>query len=274
MKAGLSSLHTIATLAERYGERCGGPVILAGLVVGQPAVLVGHSLGGLVALSCGAFFPGWVLAVVAAPLPDPALLAGALPRRRRRPWRRRLKRSLVVLLCHLLPLELVLPLLIRSPLLSLAIQLAYRRPVLNDRDLWRLIAQPARRPGAVPTLRAMSIAMALRPRHATAPVLLPRVRAPLLLIWGRQDRLVPLEVAHQCRRLRGDLSLVVLDGAGHCAHDDVPEAWNATLLPLMLRWLESAAWTATPPVMPGGPAMPASSTFRVACSVPTSPTPV
>jgi pimeloyl-ACP methyl ester carboxylesterase len=203
-------------------------------VVGEPAVLVGHSLGGLVALSCGVFFPGWVAAVVAAPLPDPALLAGPLLRQRRRPWRRRLKRRLVVLLCRLLPLELVLPLLVHSPLLSLGIQSAYRRPVLADRELWRLIAQPARRPGAIPSLRAMSIAMALRPRRATAPALLPRLRAPLLLIWGRHDRLVPLEVADQCRRLRPDLSFAVLDAAGHCPHDEVPDAWNATLV----RWLE------------------------------------
>ena len=52
-------------------------------VVQQPAVLIGHSLGGLVALSCGVFFPAWVRGVVAAPLPDPTLLMpcrrGGLP---------------------------------------------------------------------------------------------------------------------------------------------------------------------------------------------------
>ncbi|MEB3265569.1 MAG: alpha/beta fold hydrolase [Cyanobacteriota bacterium] len=202
-------------------------------VVGAPAVLVGHSLGGLVALSCGVFFPGWVTAVVAAPLPDPALLAPPhLPRRR--PWRRRLKRWLVVLLCRLLPLELVLPLLIHSPLLGLGIQSAYRRWVLADRDLGRLIAWPARRPGAVPALRAMSRAMALRPWRATAPALLPRLRAPLLLIWGRHDRLVPREVASHCQRLKPDLHLTVLDHAGHCPHDEVPGTWTSTLL----CWLE------------------------------------
>ncbi|MFN7228163.1 MAG: alpha/beta fold hydrolase [Synechococcaceae cyanobacterium] len=198
-------------------------------VVGRPAVVVGHSLGGLVALSCGVFFPGWVTAVVAAPLPDPALLTGSPSLRRRPPWRRRLKRWLVVLLCRLLPLELVVPLLVHSPLLALGIQSAYRRPVLGDRELQRLIAWPARRPGAVPALRAMSIAMALRPQQATAPALLPRLQPPLLLIWGRQDRLVPLEMAHQCQRLRSDLTLTVLDDAGHCPHDEAAAAWNATL---------------------------------------------
>lgn len=43
-------------------------------VVQKPAVLVGHSLGGLVALTCSVFFPQAVRAVIATPLPDPTLL--------------------------------------------------------------------------------------------------------------------------------------------------------------------------------------------------------
>jgi pimeloyl-ACP methyl ester carboxylesterase len=207
-------------------------------VVQAPAVLVGHSLGGLVALSCSVFFPALVRAVAAVPLPDPALLtvprqAAAAPRRR--PWRRRLQRGLVRLLCRLLPLELVVPLLAHSPLLDLGIQSAYHEPVIGDGELHRLIARPARRPGAVRALRAMSIAMALRPHHATAPSLLGRRRRPLLLLWGRHDRLVPLEVARQCLVFGGELPLVVLEDAGHCPHDEVPAAFNATLL----AWLEA-----------------------------------
>jgi pimeloyl-ACP methyl ester carboxylesterase len=203
-------------------------------VVQGPAVLVGHSLGGLVALSCSVFFPTWVLAVVAAPLPDPALLMASphAPDRAppRSPWRRRLKRWAVMLLCRLLPLEVIVPLLAHSPLLDLGIQSAYHEPVIGDGELHRVIAHPARRPGAVRALRAMSIAMALRPHGATAPSLLGRLRHPLLLIWGRQDRLVPLDVARQCLRLRHDLPLVVLDHAGHCPHDETPAAFNAALL--------------------------------------------
>ena len=211
-------------------------------VVGQPAVLVGHSLGGLVALSCAVFFPRWVRAVVASPLPDPALLSDPAPvgnsgrqAPRRRPWRRRLKRWLVQLLCRLLPLELLVPLLAHSPLLDLGIQSAYASPVIGDQELHRLIARPARRPGAVRALRAMSIAMALRPRGATAPALLQRLRRPLLLIWGQRDQLVPLRVAEQARRHRPDLPLAVLEHCGHCPHDEDPEQFNATLL----RWLGS-----------------------------------
>ncbi len=203
-------------------------------VVQAPAVLVGHSLGGLVALSCAVFFPDLVRAVVAAPLPDPTLMLPepASPPRRR-PWLRRLRRWLVNLLCRLLPLELLVPLLAHSPLLDLGIQSAYRTAVIGDGELHRLIARPARRPGAIRALRAMSIAMALRPQAATAPALLRRLSQPLLLIWGRQDRLVPVQVAEQVRRLRPELPLELIEGSGHCPHDEHPDAFNA----LLLEWL-------------------------------------
>ncbi len=208
-------------------------------VVRGPAVVVGHSLGGLVALTCAVFFPAAVRAVVAAPLPDPTLLLAdplapwAAPPRK--PWRRRLQRFLVTWLCRLLPLELVVPLLAHSPLLDLGIQSAYNTPVIGDWELHRVIARPARQPGAVRALRAMSIAMALRPHGATAPALLKRLNRPFLLVWGREDRLVPLDVAEQCRRLRPDLRLAVIAAAGHCPHDETPAAFHQALLP----WLSA-----------------------------------
>ncbi len=102
-------------------------------VVQGPAVLVGNSLGSLVAVTCAVFFPQWVLAVVAAPLPDPTLL---MPMgRRRRPWRRRLQRRLVVVLCRLLPLELLVPLIARTPLLDLGLRSAYSDQRAVDREL-------------------------------------------------------------------------------------------------------------------------------------------
>lgn len=204
-------------------------------VVGEPAVLVGHSLGGLVALSCSVFFPRFVLALIAAPLPDPTLLTVSAAellagRPLRPPWQRRLKRWLVVILCRLLPLEVFVPLLAHSPLLDLAIQTAYRTPVIGDAELRRLIARPARQARAVRALRAMSVAMALRPQRATAPSLLRRLRHPMLLIWGEQDALVPLEVAWQCQRFQEGLAIQVIPGAGHCPHDETAGPFNEAVV--------------------------------------------
>lgn len=212
-------------------------------VVQQPAVLVGHSLGGLVVLSCAVFFPQRVRAVVAAPLPDPTLLM-PVPRRRA-PWRRRLQRWLVQGLCRLLPLELIVPLLAHSPLLDLGIQSAYTAAVIGDRDLHRLIARPARRATAARSLRAMSLGMALRPRAATAPALLQRLQQPLLLIWGERDRLVPLRVAASIRQLRQNTPLAVLPQLGHCPHDEQPEPFHRVLIPWLASLPPDSAGSAT-----------------------------
>ena len=202
-------------------------------VVQQPAVLVGNSLGSLVAVTCAVFYPVWVAGVVAAPLPDPTLLMPM--RRRRRPWRRQLKRQTVVVLCRLLPLELLVPLIARTPLLDLGLRSAYSDPQAVDRELRRLVARPALRPRAPRALRAMSIGMALRPHGATAAVLLARMQQPLLVVWGSRDRLVPPVISGQLRQHKGDLELQLLPDLGHCPHDEHPALFNRHVLSWLAR---------------------------------------
>jgi pimeloyl-ACP methyl ester carboxylesterase len=217
-------------------------------VVRGPAVLVGHSLGGLVALTCSVFYPHLVLALIAAPLPDPALLTVSANKSesrhyRRLPWRRSIKRRVVRLLCRLLPLEIFVPLLVHSPLLDLAIQTAYLAPIIGDAELRRIIARPARQLGAVRALRAMSEAMALRPFRATAPSLLQRLCHPMLLVWGDQDVLVPLEVGWRCQRIRRDVAVMVISDAGHCPHDEKPHLFNGEVI----AWLANLSIHSQPP---------------------------
>ena len=202
-------------------------------VVQGPAVLVGNSLGSLVAITCAVFFPVWVHGVVAAPLPDPTLLMPL--QRRQRPWRRQVKRQLVVVLCRLLPLELLVPLIARTPLLDLGLRSAYSDQRAVDRELRRLVARPALRPRAARALRAMSIGMALRPHGATAAVLLEQMRQPLLVLWGSHDRLVPPEISERLHRHKGDLELQLLPKLGHCPHDEKPELFNRHVLGWLAR---------------------------------------
>ena len=89
-------------------------------VIQQPAVLIGNSLGGLTALTAAVLQPRWVNAVVAAPLPDPALI-NPVPRRIPR-WKRRWTRRLLRIGLRLLPLELLIPLIRRTPLLKAGLQ--------------------------------------------------------------------------------------------------------------------------------------------------------
>ena len=206
-------------------------------VVQSPAVLVGNSLGGLAALTAAVLVPRRVTALVAAPLPDPALLNPIAKRQKRRT--RQLRRVLVMMLCRLLPLELLVPLISRTPLLKAGLQGAYNRSISMDRELQRLIAQPARRPSAPRALRAMSVGMALRPRGATAPSLLQRLSRishspPMLMIWGHDDRFVPLLIGERVQQEHPWIALKVLENCGHCPHDESPERFHQVLL----HWLD------------------------------------
>ena len=206
-------------------------------VVQQPAVLVGNSLGGLTVLTTAALRPELVTAAIAAPLPDPTLLR-PLPKQQPH-WLRRWRRLAVTVICRLLPLELIVPLIARTRLLRAGLQGAYQRSIRYDHELQALIAEPARRSTAPRSLRAMSVGMALRPGSATAPVLLQRLqnmrnRPPLLLIWGRQDRFVPLMIGESVRRQHPWVDLRVIDNVGHCPHDECPELFHQELL----HWLD------------------------------------
>ena len=201
-------------------------------VVGSPAVLVGNSLGALTALTAAVLTPSQIRAVVAAPLPDPALLRE--PPQRQVPWQRRWQRRLLWLVLHVLPLELIVPLIARTPLLKVGLQGAYLRPVGRDRELLRLIAAPARRPTAAGALRGMSLGMGCRPWRFTAPELLRKLQSPMLLIWGRQDRFIPLAIGEKVASENPRLELAVINECGHCPHDETPEQF----LDVMLNWLD------------------------------------
>jgi pimeloyl-ACP methyl ester carboxylesterase len=73
--------------------------------------------------------------------------------------------------------------------------------------------------------RTMSMRMCFRPYmyDPALPGMLGKVRVPTLVVWGREDRIVPLECANQYQRAIPDATLRVIDDCGHFAHLDKPE---------------------------------------------------
>lgn len=70
--------------------------------------------------------------------------------------------------------------------------------------------------------------------------LIPKIRAPLLVLWGDRDTFTPVDgpVGQFMQKLpssRPDTKFVLLPDVGHCPHDDRPELVHDQLLP----WLDS-----------------------------------
>jgi pimeloyl-ACP methyl ester carboxylesterase len=56
-----------------------------------------------------------------------------------------------------------------------------------------------------------------------------QLNIPTILIWGAQDRWVPVSWAHAARELLTDSPLVLIDQAGHAPYYERPDAFNKAL---------------------------------------------
>jgi pimeloyl-ACP methyl ester carboxylesterase len=94
-------------------------------------------------------------------------------------------------------------------------------------------AEFARTFGAEPTTaqleqwdlnREMTFRIAWKPymHNPTLPHLLSGLATPTLVVWGRQDRVVPLECGERYAKTLAQARLEVLDGAGHFAEMEKP----------------------------------------------------
>ncbi len=193
--------------------------------VGAPAVLIGNSIGGLLSLTVAAESPELVAGTVLINC------AGGLNHR---------------------PEELNLPLrllmgtfskVVGSRRVGRAIFELVRRPgrirsslyqVYRDRaavtdELVELIYRPSCDPGA----HAVFASVLSAPPGPKPSELLPRLQSPLLVLWGDRDPWTPIagsKIYQNLARDRDDVEFYAISGAGHCPHDERPEAVNAHLL--------------------------------------------
>jgi pimeloyl-ACP methyl ester carboxylesterase len=61
------------------------------------------------------------------------------------------------------------------------------------------------------------------------PRLLGRLRMPALIVWGREDRIVPLECAQMFHDAIANSRLKIIDGCGHYPHFEKPDEFSRAL---------------------------------------------
>lgn len=62
----------------------------------------------------------------------------------------------------------------------------------------------------------------------------PKITVPTLIIWGRQDKVIPLEIGELLDAALPDSRLVVINHSGHIPQEETPEA----VVPLVLDFLK------------------------------------
>ena len=205
-------------------------------------ILIGNSLGALTAITTLSNRPELIKTIIAAPLPEPFFINPikfSFPN-----WLLKVKSFLIKIVFYLFPLKTLVNLISRTKLITFALQSAYFRSISNDTPLKRIVTVPAQRVNASKALRAMCIGMSNRPNSAKGPSIIEKIqnlpnRPPILLIWGKQDKLIPIFLAKKLIKLHPWLKLTVVNEAGHCLHDELPRNFNQ----IVLKWLKNLKTT-------------------------------
>ena len=215
-------------------------------VCGDPAILVGNSMGGLIAVLQTDAHPETVAGIV---LIDPALPVGLASRPDPRVAatfglyavpavgrsviaRRRSSGSAEEVAMALLRLCCADPSLVPRPIVDQHLALARERNDYPDVDAELIVAA-----------RSLLWVLARRRVHAS---LLHNITVPVLLMHGDRDRLVPIASARTAAAANPTWRFEVAVGVGHVPQLEVPD-WTISLI---LDWLETdgvaAAYAASP----------------------------
>ncbi len=191
-------------------------------VIGQPVALVGHSLGALVALTAAHNHPDWVrqLALITLPLEANRedLVAG---------WVAALALRVESLVANPLLMRSLFALVRRPSILRRALASIYTVAERVDDDLVNSFALPPCDRGAARTLCYLVRSRTDAGFSPSVKDMIATLAVPTLLLWGDQDRVVPVGLAAGLTALSQALSLEVVPDGGHCLYDETDADFNA-----------------------------------------------
>jgi pimeloyl-ACP methyl ester carboxylesterase len=189
--------------------------------VGQPMILVGNSIGSLVALVAAARYPELATSLVMVSLPDLSAEQELIPKPIQ-PLVNGIKR--VILNPPLL--HTLFRIVSRPKVARNWAKIAYANPDRVTDDLIDLFLTPAQEREAPAAFVKIMQGMTSSNFSPNIRKLLPKLQIPMLLLWGCEDRMIPPGTANILTKLNPLLELVNLEAAGHCAHDEVPDVVN------------------------------------------------
>jgi pimeloyl-ACP methyl ester carboxylesterase len=193
---------------------------------GVPAAIVGNSVGGAVAMRLALTHPALVERLV---LVDPAGVGQGVPS-----WWRLVRFEPLVRLLSAVPLTLT-----PRPVLEHVIGAAYRRMAFADPSH---VSERSVRLFAERLNSRDRIHRFLRNAHDVVDAFEGEVQrlehplpVPVLALWGRHDRLVPLHDALALLERLGELEVRIIEDAGHSPQLEAPEAFLAAVTPFLDR---------------------------------------
>lgn len=212
--------YTLETWGQQIADFCRE-------IVGEPAFLVGNSIGCIVAMQAAVTKPDIALGI--------ALLNCSLRllhdrKRIALPW---IKRIGAPILQKFLSIEtvgnfffsqLAKPKTVKKILLQ-----AYANGETVTDELIEMLMKPAGDPGAAAVFLAFTA-------YSTGPLpedLLPVLPCPAIILWGTADPWEPIALGRELANFPQVQKFIPLEGVGHCPQDEAPELVN----PILQDWI-------------------------------------
>ncbi len=193
--------------------------------VGTPMIIVGNSIGALVATIAASNHPEIAEGVVTISLPDIEAFQALVPK-----WLQPLERAVnaIVNAIFIKPLFYLFrqPWMIRFVLKAIV----YCDRSRVDDQLVEIIAKPARDRQAAEAFARLNRSINQPNYSPSLTQALSKLQVPLLILWGSRDRIIPPSEGKRLVQYAANASLVYLENVGHCAHDDSPERVNHEIL--------------------------------------------
>ncbi|MDI6852139.1 MAG: alpha/beta fold hydrolase [Deltaproteobacteria bacterium] len=185
------------------------------------AAVAGNSLGGSLALLLARHHPERVAALI---LLAPAAALTRVP--------------LIFRPLRLPGLGLLAAALLGPWMLPLALRLMYHR---------RELVTPEVVAGYAPTFETMARRLALRRLArqlelwplSKVELLLEEIKQPVTIIWGKEDRILPVRQADFLKRHLPQADLYVLPQVGHAPQEEAPDAVNEIIIAFLARTLKN-----------------------------------
>jgi pimeloyl-ACP methyl ester carboxylesterase len=189
----------------------------------QPMVLIGHSLGAVVGLAAAIAHPEMIKSLVLLTLPPARqeLLSGGI---------QTVALAIERLFTHPLLLKPVFNLFRQPFVLRTVLRAAYANPEYVTEALISSFVAPALDHGADEVF--VRLAKARTDTHYSPEIkmLVPQIQKSILVLWGQQDRVVPLSQGKDLPLLNPLLKLVEIPNAGHCLYDECADRVNQEIL--------------------------------------------
>ncbi len=199
-------------------------------IIGGPAVLIGNSIGAIVAMQTAIMAPELVSKTI---LINCSLRQLQEQKQLSLPWYRRVGTKLVQNILSNRAIAQIFFNQVRKPqsVRQILSQAYVRKEAITD-ELVNILLEPSQDPHAVDVF----VAFVSYSGGPTPESLLAKLPCEAIMLWGEADPWEPVALGRELAKFACVSKFISIPNAGHCPQDEAPEIINPILVELLTRF--------------------------------------